>query len=255
MDNFLDVVKMSRFKLPLVEQKPASFADASMLQEGAVPVEQPGQQVKPQGITISDEKRSFQAPEISAERKQLDELQQRLEQLQVENEEYRSGLQKLEQQARDMGYRQGLDSMQQDFATELERLTGLFEQVGADLQMALSMIHDKIASVVIEANNKILGKQLVDKKIALEVVQEVIRKAGYQENMVVKVSPSDHELLNKYRMRHAPAKNIEFISDERVKLGGCIVNTDSGMLDGRLEVQLQALYEVLRGVHGHGSGG
>jgi type III secretion protein L len=90
---------------------------------------------------------------------------------------------------------------------------------------------------------------MLEKKLAIDVVLEVLRKAGYQEKMVVKVSPDDHELLSKHRLRLSSIKNIEFVSDEKVKLGGCIVKTDSGMIDGRLEVQLQALYDILHGVN------
>jgi flagellar biosynthesis/type III secretory pathway protein FliH len=41
-------------------------------------------------------------------------------------------------------------------------------------------------------------------------------------------------------------RKFEIVADSRVELGGCIVETNTGSLDGRFEVQLRELYETLR---------
>jgi flagellar biosynthesis/type III secretory pathway protein FliH len=240
---------MSRYKLPLVEKKTTSVTKAAVfLHEGAVGHE-PVAHENALRQSIPDETKRQHSLDVSSEIEELNHLKNRVKDLEAENNDLKDGLKQIEDDSRQAGYQQGLELAQEHFAEELESLSSLFDQIDLSLQNAMKSISEDIATVVIEANTRILGKQMLEKKLAIDVVLEVLRKAGYQEKMVVNVSPDDHELLSKHRLRLSSIKNIEFVSDEKVKLGGCIVKTDSGMIDGRLEVQLQALYDILHGVN------
>ncbi len=70
-----------------------------------------------------------------------------------------------------------------------------------------------------------------------------------RERLVVRVSPRDHELLaaEGLKPKNGDAHAVELLADERVELGGCLIETGGGTLDGRLETQLKRLRDTLLG--------
>ena len=67
--------------------------------------------------------------------------------------------------------------------------------------------------------------------------------------LVVRVSPTDLPLLQPEEKRLAaavPGHELTLVADARIELGGCIVESSLGTLDGRMEVQLRELYSTLR---------
>ena len=45
--------------------------------------------------------------------------------------------------------------------------------------------------------------------------------------------------------KNGDTARLELVADERVELGGCLIETDGGTLDGRLETQLKRLRDTL----------
>jgi flagellar assembly protein FliH len=81
-------------------------------------------------------------------------------------------------------------------------------------------------------------------------VREAISGVRERERLVVRVSPRDHKLFagENIAPKNGDAGSIELVADERVELGGCLIETSSGTLDGRLETQLQRLCDTLASV-------
>jgi len=147
-------------------------------------------------------------------------------------------------QAYNEAYKDGLSS-----ATDLIQEVHELERHFLENQLnALKDYEEKIVEVVLASVGKILGNQIIRPEIALAAVKEVLHRAGHQEHMRVHVSPKDHQNLEKYRRQISPANNIDYIADDRVKIGGCLVELDRGMLDGRIEIQLQTLVDCLSSV-------
>jgi flagellar assembly protein FliH len=71
-------------------------------------------------------------------------------------------------------------------------------------------------------------------------VREAMRGMLAKEGLVVRLSPTDYGALGP-----SPEPKVEVVADERVALGGCIIETSGGTLDARLEVQLQQLVDTL----------
>jgi flagellar assembly protein FliH len=88
-----------------------------------------------------------------------------------------------------------------------------------------------------------------------EVVQRTVRAALAklidEEHAVVKVNPKDLDTLRKYRADLAQQfdsiKRIDVVADETIDAGGCMVQTDSVRIDGRLSSQLEKILNELLG--------
>lgn len=85
-----------------------------------------------------------------------------------------------------------------------------------------------------------------------EVIRGIIRKAvanvQNKEYMIIKVNPKDLAEAEKYRPQMGKEfegiDKVEFKSDPMITRGGCIVETNIGSIDARLEMQLEAMRET-----------
>ena len=154
----------------------------------------------------------------------------------------------LQKQAFDDGYRdghgKGLAEAQAERAKQAEEQAQAFARLLDSAQQALAGHIEGLEDVVVEiafaAVCKLLGDSAFTEGGTRGLVREAMRGITAKEGLVVRVSPADHRAL-------APGQDprVELVADERVALGGCIVETADGTLDARLEVQLQQLVGAL----------
>jgi flagellar assembly protein FliH len=79
-------------------------------------------------------------------------------------------------------------------------------------------------------------------------VRNVVRERTAREALTLRVCPTDHALLMSERehlLEGHEGASVSIVADERVRLGGCMLETSAGTLDGRMEVQLQRLHDLL----------
>jgi flagellar assembly protein FliH len=95
---------------------------------------------------------------------------------------------------------------------------------------------------------KIIGEAFTDRDVVISAMREVIRRTKERTELVVRISPADWAMLDGYQEQLTAGLNVgsvEIVADERVQLGGCLLETPAGSLDGRLEVQLERLRDAL----------
>ena len=171
-------------------------------------------------------------------------------------EEYRERLQdELRQQRQDAvtqgyaeGRQSGLEAAADEYRERLESVSALITGMHAALKNEIDGLTDIGADIVFEAVVRILGRHYLERAGIVAVVREVIRHAKDRSRLVIRVSPADHALLDAERESLIDGWNsqqVDIIADDRVELGGCLLESPAGNLDGRLEVQLQQLRETL----------
>jgi flagellar biosynthesis/type III secretory pathway protein FliH len=155
-------------------------------------------------------------------------------------------------QAREEGYAEGLKQGQkegkEEYNERLRQADDFFIQARDAVEGHLDGLADTAVEIVFEAVSRILGEQYVDKAGAEAAVREVIRQSKERARLVVRVSPLDFEALSNRRAELVEGLNaghVELVADDLVQLGGCVLETPSGSLDGRLEIQVQRLRETL----------
>lgn len=99
---------------------------------------------------------------------------------------------------------------------------------------------------------KILGRELALQPAAVvDVVAEALRHAGEPRELVVRCATEDLEALERGKPRLVErcraARAVRFVADDRVARGGCIIETELGVVDARLSTQLDAIERALRG--------
>jgi flagellar assembly protein FliH len=115
-------------------------------------------------------------------------------------------------------------------------------------QQAIEELGEIGVEIVYGAVAKILGERLSDRQHAGMAVREVIKRCQDRTRLMIRVAPAELKRLEIERaslLEGLSAGQTEIIADELVELGGCLLDSPAGTLDGRLETQLQRLREVL----------
>ena len=102
-------------------------------------------------------------------------------------------------------------------------------------------------SCVIKAHVRdgVITKLETDDGIVLEVVREALSQAAGANQVTVRVSPADEPLVREAQQQlltaAGPVDDLQILADEQVLRGGCLVETERGRFDARVDSQLRLL--------------
>lgn len=161
---------------------------------------------------------------------------------------------KAREQAAAEGYAAGVAEGRQEGAREyaeaIEAWRGVLESGRERVSSLLNESEDLIAAIVFESACKVVGGALVAPEACASVVAEVISRVAREEIVTVRVSPADYAAM--FSAVPGEADGVPGIAgvsvepDERVELGGCLVDLKGGSIDGRIETQFRVFAQSLK---------
>lgn len=139
------------------------------------------------------------------------------------------------------GYEDGLLEGRREMA---ERM---IDAVGRNVDY-FSHMEQKVVSVVIEALKKILG-EMDHQEVILKTVQNALAVVRNQAKVTLRVCPDEAayvrsrvaEILKQY----PGVSYLDVSPDPRLQEGGCILETEMGVVDASVDVQLEAICRSL----------
>jgi flagellar assembly protein FliH len=158
--------------------------------------------------------------------------------------------------ARELGRQRGLaegraagrEEAQQAFAAELSRVRSIAGKLNEALAAGIGDTEDLAVAIAFEAICKVLGETAVTEEGVRAQVRQAATHIKNKERLVVRLHAADLSALRDAGALNAilPAdKTISWLADDSIELGGCVVETDGGGLDARLETQLERLRAAL----------
>ena len=152
------------------------------------------------------------------------------------------------------GNAEGLETGERAYAAQLQALAELIASLRNVMGQQIEGVTDVAVEIVYEAVVKIIGEQVMQRETVVAIVREIMRRAKDRSRLVARVAPRDLEMITAQGGKLTEGLNvgdIEIVGDDRVSLGGCLLETPAGNLDGRLEIQLQQLRDALLSAHAH----
>ena len=137
------------------------------------------------------------------------------------------------------GYEEGLKRWNQTLAgawQARENLKTEWEQ---------SMVH-----LSVRVAEKIIGEQLrLHPETIVAIVLEALKSVGQERQLTLLVHP-DHltmvqSHLDRLQKVAGPSRQIHLVANPEVALGGCIIESELGVIDAKLHTQLKCLEEIL----------
>ncbi|GMU63059.1 MAG: flagellar assembly protein FliH [Myxococcales bacterium] len=107
-----------------------------------------------------------------------------------------------------------------------------------------------ILDLALKIAAKIIGRDLErEPQTMVEIVATATEAARSSKSMVLRVNPDDGKLLREKRPRLMElvgrAVDISIRDDADVEKGGCVIQTEFGVIDGQLRTQFEMLRNVL----------
>lgn len=128
-------------------------------------------------------------------------------------------------------------TLQSDLAAEYEELKSRIEP---ELVEALLAVFSKVTHTISEDN----------KEIVLHLINDVMKNAENSHEYNIKVSPDDYHFVvnnqGKIYCAMSSEVNIDIVQDLTLKRNECVIETDSGVFNCSLDVELNNLIKDIR---------
>jgi flagellar assembly protein FliH len=142
--------------------------------------------------------------------------------------------------------------LRQALAERVQRLDALLAAVPAQVEARLAQGEPEMMALCFEALVQVLGHAGAEGARAM--VRQALAQAGARGNVTVRVHPRDFAAMHDGSPPLAPSDGtLQWVADERVQLGGCVIASPEGGLDARLETQLTRLAALLTGAVAEGA--
>jgi len=148
----------------------------------------------------------------------------------------------IREQARQEGHAQGLAEWNHILATASRRA----DQLTKSWEETMLRLSVRVAE-------KIIGEQLrFHPETIVEIVRQVLKDARPGKHLAIQVNPAEAQRVrDRVDSLQGPgvSSEIEIVASASVSPGGCVIESELGIIDARLETQLKCLEDALvRGV-------
>ena len=159
------------------------------------------------------------------------------------------------QQARQLGYQDGyrdglvaLESFKHSFA---QQLSGQFAPLLQSFDSQMDALEQRIATAVAKVATQ-LARRVVRSELAArpELVAQVAQEAVHAvllsaKHIVVQVNPADHALIAETAAQGLAARGARLVAQAGIERGGCLVESDAGSIDARIEARWHDCVQAL----------
>lgn len=146
------------------------------------------------------------------------------------------------EEMRDEAYREGMDAALAEFEEKLLAVREIRDRAWRETEQDLLRLAIRLAE-------KIVGREIQkNDQTIVNIVAAALQNARQQEKLTVRVNPSNLALVESEIENFTPAgrtRFLDFIADPRVAVGGCLIESEVGTIDARLETQFRILERVL----------
>ncbi len=137
----------------------------------------------------------------------------------------------------------GFDEGRQEGLAELTSRIAAFER---QREATLEQEEKTLLAMVLEIAKKVIGRELKKGAVADIVRQAIAQAVG--EKLVIRLHPEDKKRLEEkgeIGKGTEPNRIVTLQEDESITPGGCLVETEFGSVDARLETQWTAIRHAL----------
>ena len=167
-------------------------------------------------------------------------------------------LSQMVQDAYDKGFAEGRQQTEESFAGIFRTFSEAADALNGLRGRMIRESRDDILNLSMMVAKQIIHQEISqDRTILAQFVAEAVRGVTEQDDIVICFNPEDCKIVSANRHLYLEGvgdqRQVTIKPDESVSVGGCVVDTPTGMVDARVETQLAEIYKhlVMEGAHVH----
>ncbi len=134
-----------------------------------------------------------------------------------------------------------VNQMRLNFAETVEKISNL--QAGI-----IAGSETQLVELAIEIAKKIVQREVsIDREIALTLVKVSLKRLNNRATAQVFLNPDDFSFVQSHREKLDFHGSLEIIEDRSISVGGCLIQTETGDIDARIESQFDEIAHGLLG--------
>jgi flagellar assembly protein FliH len=165
-------------------------------------------------------------------------LQTRAKVSEIEKEAYEIGFAQGQKAGLEVGEKM-VESLLKQYSVSLEELNKLRKEV-------FSSSERQVIRLALEIAKKIVKREVaIDEELILTLVKVALDRVTDQALITIRVNPKDYHAIERHHASRPDAgalnETVKLIEDPLIGRGGCVIETDSGTIDARIEEQLREI--------------
>lgn len=162
---------------------------------------------------------------------------------------------KIIEDAKRTGYEQGACNAREEYESKAEALEREYEQKKAQLEKEYNDLKAAIEPELVETITEVFRKITYtvaedNKEIIIGLINGVMKNSDISNEFVIRVSPDDYRFLvnNQGKIYCAVSKevNMDIVEDAAMKKNQCIIESDTGVYDCSLDIELNNLIRDIK---------
>lgn len=122
------------------------------------------------------------------------------------------------------------------------KLTETIAQISALSDEVISRVENDVVELALQIAKKIVTREVMfDRDIALTLVKVSLKKLHSRAVAEVRLHPEDFAYVQTHRGRIDFPGSLEIVEDRTISPGGCLIHTDTGDIDARIESQFEEI--------------
>jgi len=144
---------------------------------------------------------------------------------------------------------QGWQQAEKESANLLQEAEKTLQRAELERRNLLCKTEEEIVLLALDIAEKIIRKEVeLGPNIIKAIAQQAIKKAAHRKKVIIRVNAADLEDIEKEReflRERSGSPDVIILPDPTVGPGGCVLETDLGTVDARIETQLAQIRSAL----------
>lgn len=159
----------------------------------------------------------------------------------------------LKEEAKQNGYREGYEAAMQE--TEDQRFQArqeaemMIQNAVAERAAIIGSSEEVLYRLSYTIARKVVETEIHNTDMIVQLVKNIVDVMDDSDTVKILLNPSDYEKLAAYKDQFAaPGQalgNLELVQDVRISEGGCIAESDTGVIDAQIETRMENLENAL----------
>ncbi|WP_028388034.1 FliH/SctL family protein [Legionella fairfieldensis] len=145
------------------------------------------------------------------------------------------------------GKEEGEKQAHEEVANLLQQLETLLQTIPAAISENRQALQTEIADIVLIIAQQFFIQQQHDKEFIARQISAALNQLNSKQTITLVLHPHDVALLQqgKLTIDFSQCNDLRIASDEKLRLGGCLIKSEHGLFDASIERQVDRLKQIL----------